>query len=134
MPLFLWKPSYELRIPEIDIEHRYLVGIINELYEKMKDGRGYELVDQLVDRLIEYAEKHFATEESFMRSSHYPGREEHEREHRRLREQLLEMERRRRDVGDLSTIELMTFLCDWLRAHITTIDKEFGRYYDKTCR
>lgn len=128
MPLFIWKPSYNLHIPEIDNDHRYLVGIINELYEAMKEGHGHELINLVIDRLLDYVDRHFQTEESFMRINHYPALESHELEHRRFCEQLREMDRQRRMGNKPSTIELMTFLCDWLRNHITATDKEFGQY------
>lgn len=128
MPLFIWKPSYELAIPEIDLDHRRLVGIINELYEAMKDGRGHLLLNQIIDRLLDYIQQHFEAEESFMRASLYPELEAHRQEHLRLREELLEMDRLRR-AGDKPTAgELLTFLCAWMRTHISETDKAFGGY------
>ena len=132
MPLFLWKPSYELGIPEIDHDHRQLVGIINELYEAMKQGHGYEIVNHTIDRLLDYVAQHFQNEESFMRVNNYPKQEEHEEEHRGFQELILEMDRQRRLGNATSTIEMMAFLRDWLRDHVTTADKEFGNYLKKS--
>jgi hemerythrin-like metal-binding protein len=132
MPLFIWKPSYETGIAEIDHDHRLLVGIINELYEAMKSGHGYEILTQTIDRLVDYANRHFETEESFMRISHYPQQAAHEQEHRLLRQKVEEMERQRRANKGPSAVELLTFLCDWLRDHVTTADKELGVYLKKT--
>jgi hemerythrin-like metal-binding protein len=128
MPLFIWKPSYETGIAEIDNDHRLLVGIINELYEAMKQGHGYEILTQTIDRLVDYANRHFEAEESFMRISRYPHQEAHVREHRLLQQKVEEMERERRASKGPSAAELLTFLCDWLRDHVTTVDKELGIY------
>lgn len=133
MPLFLWKPSYELGIPEIDHDHRQLVGIINELYEEMKQGHGHDILNQTIDRLLDYVNEHFENEESSMRVNRYPQFDEHVKEHQAFRERIVEMDQQRRLGSKQSTIELMTFLCDWLRDHVTTVDKEFGSYL-KRCQ
>ena len=128
MPLFMWRPSYETGIPEIDHDHRELVGIINELYEGIKEGQGREAVNQSIDRLLDYVNRHFQTEESFMRVSAYPRQEAHEQEHRLLQQKVAEMERLRRAGHPQSAVDLLTFLCDWLRDHVVTVDKELGRF------
>lgn len=128
MPLFIWKPSYELGIPEIDLDHRQLVGMINELYEAMKQGQGHELMNEILDRLIDYVGRHFNNEEGFMRAANYPGITDHEREHQQFRASILEMDVRRRAGNLPPSIELLTYLGDWLNNHVTTADKELGRY------
>ena len=128
MPLFLWKPSYEVGIPEIDYDHRHLVGLINQLYEAMKQGHGYELMSGMIDQLIEYTHQHFATEESFMRAKNYPHLAGHEAEHQQFRERVQLMDCQRRDGTPPPSAELLEFLCDWLRNHVTTFDKDLGKY------
>jgi hemerythrin len=43
----------------------------------------------------------------------------------------MEMDLQRRLGNSPSTIQLMTFLCEWLRDHVTTVDKELGSYLKK---
>lgn len=128
MPLFIWKPSYELGIPEIDLDHRQLVGLVNDLYEAMKTGQGCEVMDQILDRLIDYADKHFSMEEGFMRASNYAGIIGHEMEHKKFRANILEMDMRRRAGKLPPSIELLNYLRDWLSDHVTTVDKDMGKY------
>ena len=128
MPLFIWKPSYDTGVPEIDHDHRQLVGIINELYEAMKQAQGYEVLNRTIDRLLDYIAVHFQNEEGFMRVNCYPQLREHEAEHQAFRDRIMAMDRERRSGSAPSTVELLTFLCDWLREHVTSIDKEFGKY------
>jgi hemerythrin-like metal-binding protein len=131
MPLFIWKPSYETGIAEIDHDHRQLVGIINELYEAIKEGHGRDAKGQSIDRLLDYVNQHFQTEASFMRVYGYPQQETHEQEHQLLQQKVVKMERQRRAGNTLPATELLTFLCDWLRNHVTTADKELGVYLKK---
>jgi len=126
MPLFIWKRSYEIGIVEVDRQHRQLVGLINELYEAMKVGHGYELVSRLIDQLLAYAAEHLDDEEGFMRASSYPYLEAHVREHAEFRDRLAEMERGRCEGVMLPCTEMLDFLCGWLRVHILESDKDFG--------
>lgn len=128
VPLFIWKPSYLLDIPEIDNDHRHLVGLVNELYEAMKTGHGYEQVNALLDQLLAYADEHFANEEGFMRACNYPQIQAHILEHQEFRDKVGEMDRERRAGESLPSTELMDFLCSWLRTHVFDSDKEFGTY------
>jgi hemerythrin-like metal-binding protein len=128
MPLFIWKPSYDLGVAEIDLDHRHLVGLINELYEAMKVGHGYELINHLIDQLLEYTREHFANEEGFMRASGYPYLEPHVREHQEFRDKIEALDRGRRAGQLLPSSELLSFLCDWLRTHILDSDKDFGTF------
>ena len=128
MPLFIWKPSYQLDIPELDNDHRHLIGLVNELFEAMKEGHGYELINSLIDQLLEYTDKHFANEEGFMRACNYPYIEAHIREHREFREKVGEMDRERRAGELLPSAELMDFLCTWLRTHVFESDKDLGAF------
>ncbi len=128
MPLFVWKPSYELNIPEIDQQHRRLVGLINELYDAMKEARGQEVLDYILGELQTYIQEHFATEERAMQVYGYPGYEEHVVEHRKLGAQVEELNQLRQHGGAISTQKLMGFLCDWLREHLSETDRQFGQY------
>lgn len=128
MPLFIWKPSYEIGVLEIDHDHRHLVGLINELYEAMKVGHGYELINPLIDRLLAYAAEHFDTEEGFMRASNYPYLEAHVREHDEFRARIGDMDRNRGEGQLLPSTEMLSFLCDWLKTHILESDKDVGRF------
>ena len=128
MPLFIWKSAYEIKIPEIDLDHRHLVGLINDLYEQMKTGHGYELIDEVIDQLIDYVGSHFDREEGFMRAGSYPAMTDHLAEHERFRAHILEMDARRRSGVSPTAIELLNYLSDWLRDHVSTADKKMGQY------
>lgn len=131
MPLFIWKPSYELSVPEIDLQHRHLVGLINELYEAMKEAQGQNVLDHILDELQQYIQEHFETEERFMKKHGYPAFEEHQQEHRKLGTQVLELNELRQRGEKISTPELMSFLCNWLRDHLAGTDRKFGQFLDE---
>jgi len=132
MPLFIWKRSYEINIPEIDIQHRQLVGLINQLYEAMKEARGQKVVDHILDELQTQIQEHFDTEERYMEKHRYPGFETHRQEHHGLGSQVIALQELRDHGGRISTPELMSFLCNWLRDHLVGSDKEFGEFLSRS--
>ena len=81
MTLFLWKKSYEIDVPEIDVQHRRLVGLINELSDAMMQQEGYRTVSHVIDELIEYVVLHFSKEERLMREHDYLGLDDHHQIH-----------------------------------------------------
>ncbi|MDT8440355.1 MAG: bacteriohemerythrin [Desulfuromonadales bacterium] len=134
MSLFIWKPSYEIGINEIDMQHRQLVGMINELYEAIKEGHGAATADAILDRLIDYMRMHFSTEENSMQEHYYPGLLEHEAMHHELTRHVLDFLENKRTGGRVNTFELLDFLRDWLTDHISEQDKQFGRFLKKRWR
>jgi hemerythrin-like metal-binding protein len=131
MPFYIWKPSYELGLPELDRQHRQLVGLINELYDAMKHGRGYQIVEPLLDQLMEYVQLHFSQEEQTMRDHGYPWLDEHVEQHLDFTTQVLKLREMHQNGDKGEAVALMNVLMAWFRDHITGTDKEFGRYIKK---
>ena len=130
--LFLWKKSYELKIPEIDVQHRRLVGMINELSDAMMQQQGYRVVSHIIGEMVEYVELHFSTEETLMSEHGYPGFDDHHRVHLDLTNKVKEFKTQYESgEQDVSPQEILDFLCDWLRNHIMVDDKKFGEFLHK---
>ena len=125
MGLIVWKRSYETGINKIDMQHRQLVGMINELFDGMKENRGQRALEHVLDQLLGYAQKHFTDEERIMREHHYPELEHHALEHLKLSSQVLELKDRHRNGERISTPEVFSFLQHWLQDHILREDKLF---------
>lgn len=128
MPLFLWKKSYEIGVADIDLQHRRLVGLINELSDAMMVKHGYSTIPHILEELGDYVQLHFTTEETLMEKASYPGMAEHRNKHLALTEKFLAFKARYSQDHELNPKELLDFLCDWLKDHIMMSDKEFGTY------
>lgn len=124
MPLFLWKKSYELGIAEIDTQHRNLVGIINELSDAMMNQKGYTVVPHILEKLVDYIQFHFTTEEEIMRDTKYPALDEHCQEHLAMTTKVIEFKRAYANNHEINVVEVLNFLCDWLKEHIVVSDKK----------
>jgi hemerythrin-like metal-binding protein len=122
MGLFAWSDTYSLEHPQIDREHQALFAMAEKLHQAMLDGSGAAVLRDLLARLINYTQVHFSHEEALMRQHAYPGIDAHVAEHRKLAEQVVELQRKHA-AGKLTlTMETMQFLRDWLDHHIKRSD------------
>ena len=131
MTLFEWTSDYELDIPQIDDQHKELVKMINDLYASIKSGHSGEAVNATLNKLLQYVDIHFETEETSMQSRNYPGLEEQIQLHNELRMKVLELKKEQLQGQDIASFELLNFLVDWLKDHIANTDMAYGEYIKK---
>ena len=126
--LFPWSETYSVNIGIIDMQHKNLVNLINDLHQAMVSGQGKQHLGKILSSLIKYTQVHFKTEENLMHSHQYPELEPHAAEHDRLTKTVLDFQAKfqRNEVG--LTIEVMDFLKDWLSKHILGADKQYGPF------
>lgn len=79
-----WSDELSIGIPEIDKQHKVLVGLLNRLHQAILEHRAREECGEILEQLIEYTRVHFATEESVMSTFNYPQLEQHRKEHQDL--------------------------------------------------
>lgn len=128
-PIVPWKDEYEVGVEAIDAEHQTLVEMINTAHESVDRGTTPEDARTLVAAMQEYAETHFATEERLMMAHAYPGAADHIAEHVDF------LSRVKADTDSFAdddvipgTVKVLSFLADWLVAHILRTDRELGRF------
>jgi hemerythrin-like metal-binding protein len=126
--LFPWSDTFSVQIGIIDMQHKNLVNIVNELHLSMVTGHGREHLGKILANLIKYTQVHFKTEENLMFSHQYPEYVKHKAEHDNLTATALDLQGKfqRSEVG--LTIEVMDFLKDWLTKHIMGSDKKYGPF------
>jgi hemerythrin len=54
MALITWSDEYQLGIKEIDAQHQKLVAMINTLHNAMKEGRGKDVIQPILNELLAY--------------------------------------------------------------------------------
>jgi hemerythrin-like metal-binding protein len=120
-----WKDFYSVGDRSLDAEHKQIIGVINDLYDAMHQGRDHTLVKPLLDRLVQYTAVHFRHEEQVMRQCEYPELPQHRAHHDRLRRNTAGL----RDNVDLVTgRDMLRFLKDWWLGHIQGEDKKYAPY------
>ena len=123
MSLFKWDDTYFVNIKKIDLQHQNLVAMLNELAESMADGHGKDALNEILDGLLDYTLTHFKTEEKILTLINYPETESHKKEHVDFVQQIASFkdELSMRKLG--LSIDVLNYLCDWLKVHITKSDK-----------
>ena len=127
MPLMTWNDKMSVGIVVIDEDHKKLVSLLNELYEGITAGHGKETLGKVLDGLVSYTKMHFAREEHYFVKTGYPGAAAHKKEHDELTRQVLDVQARYKS-GQISTLslEVMSFLKNWLTNHIQGTDRKYG--------
>lgn len=128
MPLMTWNDALSVGVEKIDSQHMQLVSLLNALHDAMKTGRGKDVIADVMGKLIDYTRFHFATEEELFIRTNYPKAAEHVREHEALRAQARDLQKKMEANQLTVSIELTSFLRDWVSSHIRQNDIEFGRY------
>jgi len=132
MAVFIrWDPGHSVGIEQIDANHRWLVNLINELYDNLLNGGG-ESIEDIAGRLVEYVDEHFALEQRLMRDSGYPGAQEHENEHRKAARMIREFNEQAQTGDPPALFDILEYLVRWLYGHIADMDRRMGEYL-KAC-
>ena len=131
MALINWDDSFSVNVAEIDRQHKNLVSMINELDNAMKQGKGKDVVDKVVDGLIDYTATHFQTEETYFDRFGYPEANSHKREHFAFVRKASEFKYGFAKGKISLAIEIKNFLGDWIQNHIKVTDKKYSKFFNE---
>lgn len=126
--LMPWSDKLSTGINSIDEQHKQLVAMVNALHNAMKMRKGAAESGKILGRLAEYTVSHFAHEEEMFETHKYPERVQHKQAHDDLVAQVVEFKTEFEQGKAALSMELMTFLSDWLRGHILKTDMEYVPY------
>lgn len=129
MPIIDWDNKFLLGIPQLDEHHRQLVKLLNQAFDDFTAKAPAEEVGKLLEALADYATYHFAAEENWMQANGYPRLAEHVVEHDKFSARVTEMLRDVSADKPTLSLELLTFLKNWLVEHILTTDADYGRFF-----
>lgn len=128
MPIVQWQVSYEVNIEEFDRHHRWLVALLNKVYDGFVKGENQELLIAALDALIDYATYHFSAEEHWMKQQGYPDVRQHIQEHERFTRRIVEMQKDFHAGRRKLSLELLQFLSNWITNHIVREDGDYALY------
>jgi len=128
MALILWNDRFSVGVPSLDIQHRQLVEMVNELHAALAAGRGEPVIRELLDRLGRYAETHLESEEQMLRAHDYPDFAAHKAQHEEYLARVRELQSRAGHGQVAMVISLLAFFKDWWTSHILHADKAYSDY------
>jgi hemerythrin len=125
MALIQWNDSLSVNVTEIDKQHQKLVQMINELHDAMREAKGNTVIGPLLNGLIEYAGTHFKAEERYFVRFAYPDAAAHKKAHADFVAKVLDFKTKFEASAVGLSLEVMTFLSNWLQGHIKGEDKKY---------
>ncbi len=133
MPLVEWKDEkYSVGVEEMDEQHRNMVEIINKMHSAMKEGKGNEKIEEILEEMEDYTEYHFEAEEKLMENNDYSERKlkKQKEQHEKFVEKIEEY-REKIEGGTLTlSMDIMNFLKDWLSNHIAEVDMKYKEFFE----
>lgn len=127
MSLIEWKPEYNLGVPDVDHEHRELVGLINALHDRLQRGRDAPVVLEFLGELYAMISAHFALEERVMRDAGYDEYQDHKNDHERLLDDIRDLMDDFEDGLHVDIDEFSGRLEHWFSEHFRTKDARLHR-------
>lgn len=125
-----WTPNLSVGVELIDDQHKLLFEKADKLFEAGKNNQAKEYIGELLDFLESYTQKHFADEERYMLSIHYPEYGAQKAAHTTFVAQLQKLRSDYNTSGSniLVVLNANQMIVDWLTKHISNMDKKIGEF------
>lgn len=125
-----WNDSYLLGIPEIDLQHKKLIAVANDLYDAASGSEEkYKLnMAKVLKNLTDYTVYHFSAEEAFMRQYGYGGADMHKVAHdsfiSEVNNQIKKLSSGTREDG----LRFYSYIANWVLTHIAKADRVWAAF------
>jgi hemerythrin len=129
MSLIQWKDEFSVGVASVDIEHRDLIDLINDLHDLLREGATQVQVIDLLGEIFAQISAHFALEEKFMRDTGYEAYPDHKGDHEALLDELRDIMDRVEDDGTYDEARLSRELEKWFTEHFRTHDALLHRQW-----
>lgn len=126
-----WSDSYSVGVQDMDKQHQKLFAIINELFEAMKERKAKEILGKILKDLLNYTVNHFGKEELLMKANNYPGLPEQLKQHKIFIDKIKELSEKHNAGKMVLSVEISSFLKDWLVNHIQGIDQKYTAFFNE---
>ncbi len=129
MARYEFTKSLETGSAIIDKEHRELIDAVNKLLDACSEGKVHDRINETIDFLNGYVDRHFLHEEQLQKQSGYPGYAAHKAFHDNYKKTLKDITAGVSSSG-ASIAEMMKLNSHIgiLISHIRTEDKKLGAF------
>ena len=133
MEFFSWDEKYATNIEEFDADHKQIISLFNEVYDKVfkcediDDER--QLTKQTLHKLSEYVVYHFTAEENLMIKLDYLEYKQHKLEHDYYINEVNKLVVEYEQGGVALSFPTFMLLKDWITRHILGTDQKYGPFF-----
>ncbi len=135
MEFFKWDEKYSTNIDKFDADHKHLIALFNNVYDRVFQCEDIdaerELTDETLNELGDYARDHFAAEEELMVKFNYPEYKDHKEKHDAFISEVNKLIEEH--VEGRGALSFPTFLLvkEWITDHILIMDKKYGVFFNE---
>ena len=130
MSLIEWDERFSVGVASVDHEHRELIGLVNETYDRLKRPDADITVPDFLGEIYTRISAHFALEEKLMRGSRYAHLSEHKADHERLLDEIRDIMDDYEDKRIFDAEQFAQRLGIWFTGHFSTHDARLHHHLD----
>jgi hemerythrin len=126
--MMVWSDKFSVGVKRLDYQHQQLFKIVNDLLMHQEASPASEPIADILERMTQYADYHFKTEERIMKEYGFPDYESQVREHTEFKAKTAAfcMEAIAGKAG--LSIEMLDYLENWLTNHILESDVKLKHF------
>ncbi|MCL2765113.1 MAG: bacteriohemerythrin [Treponema sp.] len=134
--IVVWDHKYATEIELIDVQHKQLVKLTNQLYNACheKDDVLQAVFKETMSRMVKYVHFHFDAELILLKALNYPGYNEHKKLHADLIKEILSSVNEYNEGKKLVPNHFVRTLKDWVFSHIAIYDKQYSGFVKEQIR
>ncbi len=129
--MILWNEKFNLGISTIDEQHKRWVILMNMLQESVNLSNKSEVIIEVLDQMIAYAEYHFAFEERVFEEFGFIEEGSHLQLHLDFKNNIIELKK----IVDSGLIPMASTILmemqNWLINHICNEDRKYIEFFKK---
>ncbi len=126
-----WDDKYSVNVSLIDEEHKKFIDLINKVIFAKEHIKSFKKILEILNKMNEYAQKHFKTEETYMEKFGYSDYLFHKKEHQEFTLTILSYRIKLMDGNYQIVNDMLIFLQRWLVNHIQGTDKKYIECFKK---
>jgi hemerythrin len=129
--LLTWSHDCIIGVQAMDDQHGILMDTLNELRRMVVRGSDRREICLQLERLIEFTQMHFQSEEQLLVQQGFPDVEDHREAHHSLLGRLYTAleQLHREELIHFST--LLEFLPAWYHEHVEQVDQPYGHWLNE---
>ena len=130
LQLVSWSDKLTVDIEIIDMQHKELVNLTNELYRAclITDPTLTAVFKETMSRLVDYVRFHFTTEIEIMERINFPNTQSHKMQHDQLIMQILKAVHDYNRGKKFIPNQFVRTLKDWIFSHVAIYDQEYATF------
>jgi len=127
---YTWSEDLATGNAAIDAQHKELIKAMNDMLDACFSGQGHAKLDPTIQFMVDYAEKHFADEESLQMQCRYPDYQNHKKLHDAFKVTVKDLAKHLMEEGPTTALvrKVNSSVGDWLVSHIKNEDKKVAKY------